>query len=172
MRTPSLGALALAGTALALVLACGSTQQEVTGFFCGGLAGNSCPPATECKGSCGVPDCGNPCVATVKCQNGGANCPVAYTCDTATAYCVPAKTCSTGAQCAADQYCASQAWGLSMGICVPLSALRAPPPAGCPWPFVSRSGACGVPCGFGAVDAGGGACPQGMTCDESTRFCK
>lgn len=167
------GLVSVFGAALLLSVACGSTaEQPLTGFFCGGLAGTTCPPATECKGRCENPDCGLPCVATLKCAEGGANCPMAYRCDTTTALCVPEKTCTQPAQCGADAWCASLAWGLSSGICVPLSALRAPPPAGCPWPFVARGAACGVPCGLGDIDAGGGACPPGTTCDGSTRLCK
>ena len=167
------GAASSVGVLLVVFAACGSSGKNLTGFFCGGLAGSTCPPASQCDGSCGVPDCGVPCRANVTCKVGAGGCPVAYTCDAASLVCVPAKTCTSNAQCAATEWCASSAWRFSSGLCVAVDALKQAPSSPCAWPFTSRSGACGVPCDS-VIGADGGSvdlCPPGMTCDTQTRLC-
>jgi len=160
MRGSILASILALGVVLAL--ACSSGEQ-LPNFYCGGFEGAVCPPATVCAAnSCGVPDCGDPCVANQSCTS-DASCPAGYTCD-AHSLCVPAATC-TGQTCPTGQYCAFVPWRLSTGICVPVSALQQTPSSDCPWPFVQRGNTCGVPCDFVPADASPGAgCPPGMTC--------
>lgn len=161
MRITAWGGSLVVGVITAF--ACGSSGKELTNFYCGGFDGSSCPPASQCDGTCSSSDCGDKCMATQNCDK-GASCPVAYTCD-ASGLCIPQKTCSPGT-CAADEWCAASAWKFSAGICVPVAALKATPPTPCAWPFVDMFGsACGVPCSSGAANAGE-ACPPGMACNS------
>ena len=151
------------------MLACSSDEPGplVDGFYCGGLAGEACPPESTC-GDCDDPDCAMPCYATRPCTPDASDCPDPTTCDADSGYCMPAQTCSARAECGAGRFCVHQGFSGGVGFCAdvapvaPASCDRDDP---CPFPWVCL-GATNGTCRLYCLD---GECPEGLRCEDN--FC-